>query len=109
MTSLSLTGSLANFSGDPNEGLFLCFVVRGEPDELRGESGGVLPAGNKEGRELIDRAFVFVEFSSALKRAPAFASASNDLTCFHNASMKKLTRYGWKEHTKKYTKKNFKK
>jgi len=85
----SLTGSLTNFSGDPNEGLFLCFVVRGEPDELRGESGGVLPTGNKEGRELLDKeAFVLVEFSSALKAALAFASASNDLTCFHNAPMK---------------------
>nr|AFK37896.1 unknown [Medicago truncatula] len=55
-------------------------MVRGEPDELRGESGGVLAAGNKEGNGLIERAFVFVEFSSALKGTPAFASASNDLT-----------------------------
>jgi len=100
----SLTGSLTNFSGDPNEGLFLCFVVRGEPDELRGESGGVLPAGNKEGRELLDRAFVLVEFSSALKAAPAFASAINDLNCFHSAPMKKVKQMKMKVK-KKYSKK----
>lgn len=87
---ISLTGSRTTFSGEPNEeGLDLCFVVRGEPDELRGESGGVLPVGNKEGNALIERAFVFVEFSSALNGTPAFASASNDLICVKNASMKK--------------------
>lgn len=84
----SRTGSLTNFRGEPNEeGLALCFTVRGEPDELRGESGGVLPAGNMEGIELIAIAFVPVEFPSALKGTPAFASASRDLTCVHNASM----------------------
>lgn len=93
MTSLTATGSLANFSGEPNEeGLVLCFMVRGEPDELRGESGGVLPAGNKEGIELLARAFVIVEFSRALKGAPAFTSASNDLTCVHNTSIRKIKR-----------------
>jgi hypothetical protein len=87
---ISLTGSRTTFSGEPNEeGLVLCFMVLGEPDELRGESGGVFPAGNKEGNGLIERALVFVEFSSALKGTPAFASASNDLTCVKNASMKK--------------------
>lgn len=95
---ISLTGSLTTFSGEPNEeGLVLCFKVRGEPDELRGESGGVLPAGNKEGNELLERAFVFVAFSSAPNGAPAFASASNDLTCVNNVSMKKLNRCSLKE------------
>ena len=88
---ISRTGSLTTFSGEPNEeGLLLCFVVRGEPDELRGESGGVLPAGNKEGNELLAKAFVIVEFSSAHKGAPALASAINDLTCVHNASINKI-------------------
>lgn len=86
---ISLTGSLITFSGERKEGLVLCFMVRGEPDELRGESGGVLPAANKEGNKLLERAFVFAEFSSAPNGAPAFASASNDLTCVNNASMKK--------------------
>lgn len=86
---ISRTGSLTNFSGEPNEeGLALCFVVRGEPDELRGESGGVLPAENMEGNELLATAFVLV-FPSALKGTPAFASASKDLTCVHNTSINK--------------------
>ena len=84
----SRTGSLTNFKGEPNEeGLVLCFVVRGEPDELRGESGGVLPAGNMDGNELFAKAFVHVEFPSAPNGTPAFASATSDLTCIHNASI----------------------
>lgn len=48
----SLAGSLTNLSGEPNEeGPNLCFTVRGELDALRGESGGVLPPGNMEGKE----------------------------------------------------------
>lgn len=86
---ISLTDSRTTFSGEPNEeGLVLCFVVRGEPDELRGESGGVLPAGNREGNGLIERAFVLVEFSGALNGTPAFASASNDLICVENTLLK---------------------
>lgn len=101
---ISLAGSRTNFSGEPNEeGLVLCFMVRGEPDELRGESGGVFPAGNKFGNGLLERAFVFVKFSRALNGAPAFASASNDLTCVNIATIKKLNRCTLKERCKKYS------
>lgn len=47
----SCTGSPDNFNGDPrDEGLLLCFEMRGEqrePKELLVESGGALPAGKR--------------------------------------------------------------
>lgn len=50
----SRTGSLTNFNVEPSEeGLVLCFKVRGEPDVLLGESGGAVPAGNMEGNALL--------------------------------------------------------
>lgn len=54
----SRTGSVTNFSGDRSEeGLVLCFDMRGEADELLGESGGVLAAGNIEGKTLLPATF----------------------------------------------------
>lgn len=77
----SRTFSLTNFSGEPNEEkLALCFIVRGEPTALLGESGGVLAAGKREGNGLIPEAFVEVEFPDAPKLVPVFASSINDFT-----------------------------
>lgn len=55
--------------------------MRGEPDELLGDSGGVLPAGNKEGNGLLPVPFAVEEFLGELKAAPAFASSIKDFTC----------------------------
>lgn len=76
----SLTGSLTTFSGEPKfEGPGLCFIIRGEPDVLLGESGGALPAGNKDGNGLVDEACGLEEFPGTFK-GPAFASFSNVVT-----------------------------
>lgn len=45
---------------------------------LLGESGGALPAGNKDGNEFV-AAFELEEFADTFK-GPAFASLSNDVT-----------------------------
>ena len=80
----SCIGSLANFKEEPRaEGLDFCFNVRGEPDELLGESGGALPLGNMEGNELLPTAFTLEKFAEALTVVPAFASSIKDFTCAH--------------------------
>jgi hypothetical protein len=77
----SLTGSLTTFRGEPKlEGPALCFIIRGEPVVLLGESGGALPAGNIEGKELLVEARGLEEFPGTFKGPPAFASLSNDIT-----------------------------
>lgn len=78
----SRTGSLTNFRGEPKEeGLTLCFTVRGEPEELLGESGGALPAAKIEGNGLLPIAFELQEFPETLDAVPAFASSIKDFTC----------------------------
>lgn len=77
----SRTGSVTNFSGDRSGGLLLCFDIRGEPDELLGESGGVLTAGNIEGNILLPATFTLQEFPRAFKGVPALASSIKDFTC----------------------------
>jgi hypothetical protein len=47
---------------------------------LLGESGGALPAGNIDGRELLEAAFVLVELPATLSTAPVFASSIKDFT-----------------------------
>lgn len=80
----SFGGSLAHFSGDPRElGPAPCRLMTdlGEPETLRGESGGVQPAGNIFGNiELLVLAFAFNELPGTLKGLPAFASSSNVVT-----------------------------
>ena len=77
----SRTGSLTTFNGEPkDDGPVLCFAVRGDPDMLRGESGGVLPAGNIDGNALLDETFVLLEFARAFNGVPFFASLIKDLT-----------------------------
>lgn len=58
-----------------------CLTKRGEPDELLGESGGALPAGNMEGNELLEAAFGLEDVPVTFKGTPAFALLSNDFTC----------------------------
>lgn len=77
----SRTGSVTNFSGEPRGGLLRCFDKRGELDELLGESGGVLAAGNTEGKVLLPAAFKLLKLPTALRGVPAFASSIKDLTC----------------------------
>lgn len=90
----SCTGSMENFNGDPrDEWLLLCFEMRGEwgePEELLGESGGVLPAGNVEGNELLPEKFTVEEFPSPLIGTPALASAIKDFTYTHMTQMNYL-------------------
>lgn len=73
---------MTNLRGEPKtEGPDLCFRVRGEPDELLGESGGVLPAGNMEGNELLVAAFGLDNDPETFKGPPALALLSKDFTC----------------------------
>jgi hypothetical protein len=53
--------------------------MRGEPDELLGERGGAVPAGNMEGKELV-AAFGLEQLPGTFKGAPDLASLSNDVT-----------------------------
>ena len=77
----SFIGSLTTFRGEPKfEGPTLCFVTRGEPVELRGERGGVLPAGNIDGKELPVAEFALDEFPEIFKGAPVLASLTRDVT-----------------------------
>lgn len=87
----SRTGSLTNFSGEPKEEkVDLCFIVRGEPTALLGDSGGALPAGKREGNGLPPLAFIVQEFPGAPKEVPAFASLTKDFTC-NNAKNRSLS------------------
>jgi hypothetical protein len=47
---------------------------------LLGESGGALPAGNIEGNELLEAAFVPPEDPATFRVAPDFASSIKDFT-----------------------------
>jgi hypothetical protein len=47
---------------------------------LLGESGGALPAGNIEGKELPEAAFVLAKDPATFRVAPAFASSIKDFT-----------------------------
>jgi hypothetical protein len=79
----SLTGSLTNFNGEPKDdgpAPDPRLITRGEPEVLLGESGGALPAGNIDGRELLEAAFVLVELPATLSTAPVFASSIKDFT-----------------------------
>lgn len=77
----SFTGSFTNFSGELRaDGPTLCFMNRGEPDKLLGESGGVLPAGNIEGKELLVTACVLDDVPETFKGPPPFTLLSNDFT-----------------------------
>lgn len=78
----SFTGSLNTLRGLPREeGPGFCFIIRGEPDELLGESGGALPAGNMDGIELLAAAFVLEALPGTFKGFPTFASLTSDFTC----------------------------
>lgn len=69
----SLTGSLSTFSGEPKLEGALCFTDRGEP-QLLGESGGALPAGNIDGKELLVPGPEPDALPVTFKGAPAIAS-----------------------------------
>lgn len=79
----SFTGSFTNFRGEPKtEGpAGLCFMTLGEPDELLGESGGVLAAGNIEGNELLVAAFVLDDVPATFNGPTPLALLSKDFTC----------------------------
>ena len=76
----SRTGSLINLRGEPKEERpALCFTVRGEPETLRGESGGVLTEGNMDGIEPPEPAFALLELPTAFRGPPVLATESKDL------------------------------
>lgn len=75
----SLTGSLSTLRGEPKLEGALCFIVRGEP-QLLGESGGALPAGNMDGKELLVPGPEPDALPGTFKGAPAIASWSNEAT-----------------------------
>lgn len=79
----SRRGSLTNFNGEPREeGLFLNLAKRGDPAELLGESGGALPAGNKEADDELPAIGLDAEEEEEFgKDVPALASSINDFTC----------------------------
>ena len=62
-------------------------MVRGEPDELLGESGGVLPAGNMEGNELLAAELVLEDVPETFKGPPPLALLIKDLTCTYKKKM----------------------
>ncbi|WRX19797.1 hypothetical protein QQP08_012284 [Theobroma cacao] len=72
----SRTGSLTILRGEPKEeGPDRCLPIRGEPEVLRGESGGVLAAGNMEGNKLVVEPVKFpVAFNDDV---PVLASATS--------------------------------
>lgn len=47
---------------------------------LLGESGGAVPAGNMEGKELLEAAVAPLELPAPLKGWPDFASSIKDFT-----------------------------
>jgi hypothetical protein len=47
---------------------------------LLGESGGALPAGNIDGKELLEAAFVLAELPATFSAPPPFASSIKDFT-----------------------------
>lgn len=59
--------------------------MRGEPDELLGERGGAVPAGNMEGKELL-AAFGLEQLPGTFRGTPDLASLSNDVTYTFNKS-----------------------
>lgn len=74
----SRTGSLTILRGEPKEERpDRCLTVRGEPEVLRGDSGGVLAAGNMEGNELVVETLILMEFPVDV---PVFTSVSRFLT-----------------------------
>uniref|UniRef100_A0A2P2LTU9 Calcium ion binding protein n=1 Tax=Rhizophora mucronata TaxID=61149 RepID=A0A2P2LTU9_RHIMU len=76
--------SLTNFNGfTGKEGPVFCLNVRGEPVELLGDSGGALPAGNMEGKELLPLFVALSDVPSTLVGLPDFASSIKRLTCTH--------------------------
>lgn len=93
----SFTGSLTNFNGEPKEEgpVPIRFITRGEPEELLGDSGGVPPAGNMEGKELLAAAFELLEFPETFSDKPAFASSSKDFTCMQMETIKMLPSYSF--------------
>lgn len=56
-------------------------MSRGEPDELLGESGGVLPAGNIEGNVLLAPAFVPADVPETFRGPVPLALLSKDFAC----------------------------
>lgn len=79
-----MAGSLSTFNGEPStDGPALCFVIRGEPDdELLGESGGALPAGNMEGIGLPEEAFGLETDPDMFNGTPALTLLNKDFTYF---------------------------
>lgn len=79
-----MTGSPISFRGEPKlEGPALCFITRGEPEVLRGDKGGALPAGNMDGSEWPAEACGLEEFPGTFNGPPALASFSNEVTYSH--------------------------
>lgn len=56
-------------------------MILGEPDELLGESGGALPAGNIEGKELLVAELLLEEVPETFKVPPALALETKFFTC----------------------------
>ena len=78
----SRTGSLTILRGEAKqEGPDRCLAIRGEPEVLRGESGGVFAVGNMDGNKLVVETLIPVEFTVAFNDdVPVFASVSKFLT-----------------------------
>lgn len=61
------------------EGGSLCLEMRGEVEELLGERGGALPAGNMEDKGLLPP-FGLEQLPGTFRATPDFASFNNDVT-----------------------------
>lgn len=81
-------GSLTDFRGDcREEGLVFCLEKRGDPEEPRGDSGGVPLFRNTDGNALPQAILRLAQFLDTLTGVLDLVSSINDLTCIKITQM----------------------
>jgi len=85
---ISFTGSLTRFRAELREPGHapVCLMddlgEKNEPEPVRGERGGTVPAENIDGsRGVLTLKLAVHELFGVFKGIPAFASSTNDITC----------------------------
>lgn len=84
-------GSLRDLRGDWREkGLVFCLEKRGEPEEARGERGGVPLLRKRDGKALPQAMLRLAQFLDILTGVLDFVSSIKDLTCTHTSNTDEL-------------------